>query len=464
MRLDDVIVTLRDIVGGRHVLTDPDTVAGQVVDWTGRFRGSTPGVVRPANVDEVSAVVRACNDAGVAVVPQGGNTGLVGGSVPLHGEIVVDLRRLDEMTAVDTRAGQLSAQAGVTLARLQGHANAAGWLYGIDLSARETATVGGMIATNAGGMHVLRYGSTRRQVAGIEAVLADGRVLRRLEGLDKDNTGYDLPGLLCGSEGTLALVTAARLRLVPRPAYSVVTLLAFDDLDAALDAVGTLRQGLDDLHAVELFFQDGLDLVCDTWRLAQPFDAPHVAYVLVEAAGGSDPTESLAACVASLAGVSDNVVATDPAAARSLWRYREAHTDVINLVGTPLKLDVTVPLDALASFVATVRRRVGAGAPSAKVWLFGHAADGNLHVNVTGVDPNDDRVTDAVLSCVAELDGSISAEHGIGYAKRRWLHLVRSPAEIDTMRAIKRALDPKGTLNPHVLLPPVDDAASSFPS
>jgi FAD/FMN-containing dehydrogenase len=456
MRPDDVIATLRDIVGVRHVLTDPDTVAGQVVDWTGRFRGSTLAVVRPHVVDEVAAVLRTCNDAGVAVVAQGGNTGLVGGSVPLHGELLLDLRHLREMTAVDTRAGQVTAQAGVTLAQLQAHANASGWLYGVDLSARDTATVGGMIATNAGGTHVLRYGSTRRQVAGIEAVLADGSVLRRLEGLDKDNTGYDLPGLFCGSEGTLAVVTAARLRLVPRPAYSIVTLLAFDGVDAALDAVGTLRQGLDDLHAVELFFQDGLDLVCDMWRLTQPFDAPHVAFVLVEAAGGSDPTESLAACVASLPGVADNVVAADAVSARALWRYREGHTDVINLVGTPLKLDVTVPLDALASFVTTVRRRVAAVAPSSKVWLFGHAADGNLHVNVTGVDPNDDRVTAAVLECVAELHGSISAEHGIGSAKRRWLHLVRSPEEIATMRAIKDALDPRGTLNPHVLLPPAD--------
>jgi len=460
MRLDDVIATLRDIVGVRHVLTDPDTVAGHVVDWTGRFRGSTPAVVRPQNVEEVAAVLGACNDAGVAVVPQGGNTGLVGGSVPLHGEVVLDLRRLDEMTAVDTRAAQVTAQAGVTLARLQAHAAASGWQYGIDLSARDTATVGGMIATNAGGMHVLRYGSTRRQVAGIEAVLADGRVLRRLEGLDKDNTGYDLAGLLCGSEGTLAVVTAARLRLVPRPAYSVVTLLAFDVVDAALDAVGTLRQGLDDLHAVELFFQDGLDVICDMWRLRQPFDVRHLAFVLVEAAGGSDPTESLATCVANLHGVADDVVAADPAAARSLWRYREAHTDVINLVGTPLKLDITVPLDVLGSFVSTVRRRVAAVAPSAKVWLFGHAGDGNLHVNVTGVDPDDDRVTNAVLECVAELHGSISAEHGIGTAKRRWLHLVRSPEEIATMRAIKGALDPKGTLNPHVLLPPADDVDS----
>ncbi|MFM8973522.1 MAG: FAD-binding oxidoreductase, partial [Actinomycetota bacterium] len=226
----------RSVVGVRHVVTDPDLLAGRVVDWTGRFRGATPALVRPGSVDEVAAVLRACSAAGCAVVPQGGNTGLVGGGVPRDGAVLLDLRRLDALAPVDVRAGQVTAQAGVTIERLRDHAEVAGWAYGVDLASRSAATVGGTIATNAGGIHVLRYGPTRRQVLGVEAVLADGRVIRRLEGLEKDNTGYDLAGLCCGSEGTLAVVTAARLRLVPRPAATVVALLAFAGIEAALDA------------------------------------------------------------------------------------------------------------------------------------------------------------------------------------------------------------------------------------
>jgi FAD/FMN-containing dehydrogenase len=208
---------------------------------------------------------------------------------------------------------------------------------------------------------------------------------------------------------------------------------------------------------VELFFQDGLDLVCDRLGLARPFAARHGAFVLVEAAAGSDPTVELAGTIDSIAGIADVAVAGDDRAARDLWRYREAHTEAINLLGPPHKLDVTLPADQLSGFVGEVRGQVSAVAPGATVWLFGHAADGNIHVNVTGVDPHDDRVTDAVLRLVARRRGSISAEHGIGSAKRQWLSLVRSSAEIDAFRAIKRALDPAGMLNPNVLLPAVDD-------
>jgi FAD/FMN-containing dehydrogenase len=448
----DVFAALRAAVGDAYVRTDPDVVGAHVVDWTGRFHGATPAVVRPGSVDEVVAVLRACNDARTAVVPQGGNTGLVGGSVPMHGEVVLDLRRLDALGPVDRRTGQVTAQAGVTIADLQAHARAAGWQYGIDLGSRDVATVGGTVATNAGGVHVLRYGPTRRQLVGIEAVFADGRIVRRLDGLEKDNTGYDLASLLCGSEGTLAIVTAARLRLVPRPAFTVVALLAFDDVDAALDAVGELRRTLDCVQALEFFLQNGLDLVCARLHLSRPFPARHDAYVLVEAAAQSDPTDALAHAVDAL-GAAEVAVATDGATARALWRYREAHTEAINLEGAPHKLDVALPADQLAGFVRGVAARVGRVAPRASVWLFGHAGDGNVHVNVTGVAPDDERVTEAVLGFVAELHGSISAEHGIGFAKRAYVPLVRSADEIATYRAIKTAVDPRGILNPHVLFP-----------
>lgn len=455
----ELLAALRAAVGEAYVRTDPDVVAGQVVDWTGRFQGATPAVVRPGRVEEVAAVLRVCYDAGAAVVPQGGNTGLVGGSVPLHGELVLDLRRLDALGPVDKRTGQVTAQAGVTISALQRHARDTGWQYGIDLGSRDTATVGGTVATNAGGVHVLRYGPTRRQLVGIEAVLADGRVVRRLDGLEKDNTGYDLAGLLCGSEGTLAVVTAARVRLVPRPAFTVVALLAFASVDAALDAVGELRRTLDCVQALEFFLQSGLDLVCERFRLPRPFPGRHDAYVLVEAAALADPTEPLARAVGTL-DAADVAVATDDAAARALWRYREAHPEAINLEGTPHKLDVSLPADRLASFVHDVAARVAAVLPGASVWLFGHAGDGNVHVNVTGVAPDDERVTAAVLGFVAELHGSISAEHGIGAAKRAYVPLVRSRDEIATYRAIKAGLDPRGILNPHVLFP--DDARADI--
>jgi FAD/FMN-containing dehydrogenase len=409
--------------------------------------------VRPGTVDEVAGVLRLCNAAHAPVVPQGGNTGLVGGSVPLHGELVLDLRRLAAIGAVDARTGQVTAQAGVTLARLQQQARGGGWQYGVDLGAREVATVGGTVATNAGGVHVLRYGPTRRQLVGIEAVLADGRMIRRLDGLEKDNSGFDLAGLFCGSEGTLAVVTAARVRLHAPTRHAVVALCAFDDVDTALVAVGTLRRELDCVNAIELFFAEGLALVCEQLGLARPFAADHAAFVLVEAAANTDPTDALARAVGLSDGVTDVAVATDPSSARALWRYREGHPEAINLLGTPLKLDVSLPADQLADFLRIVPERVRDLAPDAAVWMFGHAGDGNVHVNVTGVALDDERVTAAVFELVAQRHGSISAEHGIGTAKRRYLHLVRSPDEIAVYRALKNALDPVGILNPHVLLP-----------
>jgi FAD/FMN-containing dehydrogenase len=442
---------LRSIVGAAHVLTDPSVTESYAVDWTGRFAGSTAAVVRPGSTEEVSAVVTWCAANGVAIVPQGGNTGLVGGSVPLDGEIVVSLRRLDSVSPVDDVAGQLTAGAGATIAGIQRAAREGGWDYGVDWGARDTATVGGSIATNAGGSKVARYGDTRAQLSGIEAVLGDGSVISHLDGLIKDNTGYHFPSLLCGSEGTLGIVTAARLRLVPRFGDRVVALLGFDSVDAALAACAQLRRTLPSLEAVELFFADGLSLVCETFGLPPPLSAA-AAYLLVECADRVDPSDALASAVGHLDPV-DVAVATDAGRRADLWRYREAHTEAINQIGPPHKLDVTLPAGALAAFVDAVKLRVAAVEPAARVWLFGHAADGNLHVNVTGVAPDDERIDAAVLGLVAEMGGSISAEHGIGTAKKRWLHLNRSAAELEAMRAIKRALDPAGILNPNALLP-----------
>jgi FAD/FMN-containing dehydrogenase len=442
-----------DAVGARHVLLDADTRASYEVDWTGRFRGSAAAVVRPGDADEVAAVIDVCRRFGLALVPQGGNTGLVGGGVPLAGEVVLTTRRLAAVEPVDPAAGQVTAGAGATVAEVQHVAAAAGLRYAVDFAARHTATIGGAIATNAGGVNLLRYGGTREQVVGVEAVLGTGARIRRLEGLVKDNTGYHLPSLLCGSEGTLGVVTAARLRLVPRYENRVVALVGFVDVARAVDAVVRVRAAVDDLEAAELVLDSGVQLVCDAFALSPPFDRAWPAYVLLDAAGHDDPTDALAGALASLDGAGDVAVASDVARQAALWRYREEHSTAINTLGPPHKLDVTVPLSALAAFVEDAPARVAAVRGDARTWLFGHAGDGNIHVNVTGVAEDDDAVDEAVLTHVADLGGSISAEHGIGTAKKRWLHLTRSADEIATMRAVKAALDPDGVLNPNVLLP-----------
>ena len=244
MNTTALVAQLAEIVGPSHCLTDPDLRASYETDWTRRWSGTALAVVRPARPTEVAAVLRACADAGVGVVPQGGNTGLVGGSVPRGGEVVLSLRRLDAIEEVDADAGEMTVGAGVTLAAAQSAARAAGWEVGVDFGARDTATIGGMVATNAGGVNVLRHGPMRRQTGGFEAVLADGTVLRRLPGMPKDNTGYDLAGLLAGSEGTLAVMTRVRLRLVPRLARRAVGVIGLDSAADAVAAAGRLRREL----------------------------------------------------------------------------------------------------------------------------------------------------------------------------------------------------------------------------
>jgi len=446
------LLDLEAIVGREHVLTDPEVVAGYTTDWTGRFIGSRSPVVRPGSTAEVAQIVGVCRTAGVAVVPQGGNTGLVGGSVPLDGELVVSLTRLTQVD-VDAAAAQATVDAGVPIARLQAAAATIGMGYGVDLASRDGATLGGTIATNAGGTRVMRFGDTRAQLVGVEAVLGTGAVVSHLAGLTRDNTGYHLPSLLAGSEGTLGIVTRARVRLVAPGTEPAVALLAFDSVGDAMAAVAEFRRAPIGVEAVEFMVRSGVELVCSADGVSLPFAVSYAAYVLVEAAGNDEVIEPLSDVVAAIAHlVRDVAVATDAPRRAALWRYREAHTEAINRVGTPHKLDVALPAAALAAFVDEVPRRLHGWNPSARVWLFGHAADGNVHVNVTGVDPDDKTVDEIVLRLVAEAGGSISAEHGIGRAKAQWLHLNRTPEEIAAFRAIKAALDPAGIMNPGVLL------------
>jgi FAD/FMN-containing dehydrogenase len=451
---DTLTSELSAIVGAQHVLTDADLRAGYETDWSRRYHGEARLVVRPGSTAEVSRVLLACAAAGASIVPQGGNTGLVGGSVPRGGEVVLSLRRLDAISELDPVAGEVTCGAGVTLAALQQAAREAGWAFGVDLASRDSATIGGMVSTNAGGVRVIRYGGMRQQILGIEAVLADGAVIRRMPGLVKDNTGYDLAQLLAGSEGTLAVVTAVRLKLVPQLPNRVVALLAVAGLAEALRVVSRVRAAMASLEAAEAFFQEGVDLVCKHGGLPSPFRAPAGCYVLVECASRRDETAELAEVLAGCDEIEDSALAADAAGRARLWAYRERHTESINAEGVPHKLDVSLPFARLPEFEHRVRDAIAAAVPGARPVLFGHAGDGNLHVNILGLDPDDERADDAVLRLVAELGGSISAEHGIGIAKRPWLSLTRSAADIAAMRAIKRALDPAGMLNPGVILAP----------
>jgi FAD/FMN-containing dehydrogenase len=448
---DALLADLAAAVGDGHVLADDDRRAPFEVDWTGRYRGRARAVVRPADAAEVAAVVAACSAHGAAIVPQGGNTGMVGASVPRGGEVVLSLARLTTLGAVDRAAAQVQAGAGVTLAALQAHARAAGLEAGVDLGARDSATLGGLVATDAGGTHALRYGTVRARVAGLQAVLADGTIVDR-PALLKDNAGYDLPALLVGSEGTLGIVTAVRWRLVPLLPSRVAALIPLPSLDAAAALLASVRPRLAaTLHAADFFLDEGLQLVLDHDGVPPPVPERAPVYVLLECAAESDPTAQLADALAT-AGIDDAVVADSTAARRRLWRFREGHAEAIAAKGIPHKLDVGVPLARLPEFAARVVEEVARVDPAARPIVFGHLGDGNVHVNVLGPDPDDHAVDEAILRLAADCGGTISAEHGVGVAKARWLALTRSPGELQAMEAIKRALDPEGMLNPGAVL------------
>lgn len=447
---DDVRTRLGAIVGTAHVLTDPDLTAGHLTDWTGAHTGRALAVVRPADTAQTAAVVRWCAGRGIAICPQGGNTGLVGGSVPPadgRPAVVLSTTRLTDLGPVDHDDRCIAAGAGVTLARLHDAAGRAGLAFGVDLAARDSATVGGLIATNAGGIHVIRYGSMRAQLLGIEAVLASGEVLRRWRPLRKDNVGYDLPGLLAGSEGTLAVITAALLRLVAAPARTAVAVAGVAGVDQARQVVAAVENAGLVPVAAELMTAAGVDLLT-AHGMRRPLAEPAPYLVLVEAAGTG--AEGLAQVLAGVDGLIDAAVEEGPAEA--LWAVREGHTEAIaRASGTPVvKLDVSVPGGAVAELLD----RVGAlaGQAGGRLIPFGHLADGNLHVNVLDVPvPAAAGLTDAILRAVAGLGGSISAEHGVGRIKTPWLGLGRSDADVAVMRAVKSAFDPDGLLNPGVL-------------
>jgi FAD/FMN-containing dehydrogenase len=442
--------SLADVVGSQHVLSDPDLKSSYERDYSGRYAGTARLVVRPGDSREVAAVVAACAREGAAIVPQGGNTGLVGAGVPRGGEVLLSLQRLNRIGEVDTAIGQVTVGAGVTLAALQAAARAADQDAALDFGARDSCTIGGVVACDAGGARALRHGTARAHAAGLEAVLADGSVVSRLAGLTKDNAGYDLPALLVGSEGTLGIITRVRWRLAPLLRSRVTALVPLRSAAEAAELLASLRAHAPSLESCDFFLDEGLQLVLDHQRRQSPVRTRAPFYVLTECAARSDPTEELAEALEH-AGIDNALVADDTQRREGLWSLREGHTDAINAVGVPHKLDVGVPLDQLDGFLHEVPGVVDA-AGGQRVILFGHLGDGNVHVNVLGADPDDSRVDDAVLELALACGGTISAEHGVGVAKAAWLQRARGADEVAAMRSIKHALDPANLLNPGAVL------------
>ncbi|HEY7144726.1 MAG TPA: FAD-binding oxidoreductase [Streptosporangiaceae bacterium] len=456
---------LARITGGAHVLTDPDLMAGYLTDWTRRYRGDAACVVRPGTAAQVAEVLRYCAARSVPVVPQGGNTGLVGGSVPPRAgaaagplPVLLSARRLTALGPVDPVAGQVTAGAGVTIARLRAHAAAAGLEYGVDLGSRESATVGGTIATNAGGIHVIRYGKTRAQLVGLTAVLPDGSVLGDLAGLAAGTAGYDLTQLLAGSEGTLAVITAARLALWPAASPAAVLLAGAGGIEAAAATAAAIRARVPGLLAAEYFEAAGLDLVRRHAGLPRPLSRDYPAYLLAEIPGPAGDLDWLAEVLPD-----DVAVAMQARDRAALWAYRERLTESISAAGVPHKVDVAVPPASLGAFRAGLDDAVlaAAGGAAASTVVYGHIGVSNLHVNVLGPDPADTAVDAAVARLVVAHQGSPAAEHGVGRAKTDWLSWSRPPGEVGALRAVKAALDPAGLLNPGVLVPAAQ-AASGF--
>ncbi|MFN8073196.1 MAG: FAD-binding oxidoreductase [Mycobacterium sp.] len=440
---------LSAIVGAAHVSTDPDVLAGRSVDWTGRYRGTARALVRPGSAEEVAAVLKACRDDGIAVTVQGGRTSLVAGTVPEHDDVLLSTERLTRIGDVDTVERQVRVEAGVTLADLQRAAAGAGLLFGVDLAARDSATVGGMASTNAGGLRTVRYGTMGAQVVGLDVALPDGSLVHRHSHVRHDNTGYDLAALFVGAEGTLGIITAVDLRLHPQPAHRVTAVCGFADL-AALVGTGRVLRDLECIAALELV--DGRAAGLAAEHLDTPAPVSGDWLLLAELAGESDPTERLAAVLdtAPLAGPA--AVGTDPVGCQRLWQLREVMAEVVGLFGPPVKFDVSLPLSAIPAFAADSSALIARHAPRALPILFGHVGEGNLHLNVLRCDAaREGSIYPEMMELIASHHGNVSSEHGVGSRKRAYLPMSRQPADIAVMRTVKAALDPTGYLNPAVL-------------
>ncbi len=440
---------LAAIVGSAHVVTDADVLAGRSVDYTGRYRGTASALVRPGSADEVAAVLRECRAAGVSVTVQGGRTSLVAGTVPEHDDVLLSTERLTEIGEIDVTERRVRVGSGVTLAAVQRAAAAAGLLFGVDLAARDSATVGGMASTNAGGLRTVRYGNMGEQVIGLDVALPDGSVVHRHSQVRADNTGYDLAALFVGAEGTLGVITTLDLRLHPVPAHRVTAVCGFADLDA-LVATGRGLRDTESVAALEMIDARAATLAADHLDVPVPVDGDWL--LLVELAGEIDLTERLADALqdAELAG--EPAVGIDAGSQQRLWQVRESTAEIVGLFGPPLKFDVSLPLSAIASFAEDSAALIAEHAPDAIPILFGHIGEGNLHLNVLRCgSEQESHLYAAMMKLIAAHGGNVSSEHGIGSRKRAYLGMSREPADIAAMRTIKAAFDPTGYLNPAVL-------------
>lgn len=465
----DYLDELKKIVGVDGYVDDAAALEPYLREWRGRYTSDVPIVLLPSSTRQVAQLVSVCAARSIGVIPQGGNTGLVGGSVAHGGrpQVLVNLRRLDRIREVSADGEFMIAEAGCVLAALQEAAAEVDRVLGLSLSAEGSCRIGGNLATDAGGLNVLRYGTARQQVLGLEVVLADGRIWNGLRTLRKNTAGYDLRGLFVGSEGTLGIITAAALRLYPRPSDLATALVALDSPAEAIPLLGSLRSRLaDDLVAYELVTDATLELVLrnipDTHA---PFDHRHKAYALVENAshtpGGARPALEQALEVALGAGlIRDAVIATSGEQRRTLWRLRHSISDAQTREGASIKHDIALPIERIPAFMDDCGSRIRAMLPDVRFIVFGHVGDGSLHYNLTvpeNMDPESFRAKEPELSRtvfdrVHAYGGSFSAEHGVGLLRRPELRRYVDNVEMDLMRRIKQTLDPHGILNPGKVL------------
>lgn len=466
----ETVAALANIVGAQHALRDPDRMAPYLTEWRDRYRGEAAIVLKPGSTDEVAAVLKTANAARAAIVPQGGNTGLVGAQIPDESgsQIVLSLERLTHIRDVDLASNTMTVEAGLTLAGAQESAKSVGRLFPLSLASEGSCQIGGVLSTNAGGLAVLAYGNARDLALGLEVALADGRVWHGLKALRKDNTGYDLKNLFIGAEGTLGVITAAVLRLFPRPAEQVTCLAGLADLEGATELLARMREAAGPmLTAFEILPRIGLDFAIKHGAaLHDPLKTPHSWYVLMEIssplAGDAVLTliESQLGDAIDAGEVEDAVLAKSAKQTRELWQLREVMSEVQKHEGGSIKHDVSVPTGRLPEFIDRANQLVELMIPGARPVPFGHLGDGNIHYNVSqpvGMDKNVylsnwEALNAAVHEIVLDLGGSISAEHGIGRMKRELLPHAKGAVAIDLMRSIKASFDPNGILNPGKLL------------
>jgi FAD/FMN-containing dehydrogenase len=469
-QVDEAVRRIRGVLGDGACLTDPTDVERYVVDFRRLYRGTTPLVALPRSTAEVSAALTICNSLGVGVVPHGGNTSYCGGATPRPDgrDIVLSLERMNRIRDVDPANHSLVAEAGCVLADVQRAAESVDLLFPLALGSEGSCQIGGNLSTNAGGLSALKYGVARELVLGLEVVLADGRVLDELKSLRKDNTGYDLRHLFIGAEGTLGVITAASLDLLPRPRSVVTAFVAVTSVDAAIELLSRLRAATgDDVTTFELLPRAALELVVrHVEGISAPLSSAHDWYVLCEVSSARDDpalreiVETGLARALEQGQIHDAVLAESGAQRQQLWRLRESIPEAQRREGASLKHDVSVPVAQLAPFVVAASRAALAIVPDARLITYGHAGDGNLHFNLSVPPGGDDAaflalghdVERAIMAVVREFRGSISAEHGIGQLKREQLTEFKSPVALDLMRAIKRGLDPRGIMNPGKVL------------